>query len=173
MIDKKTLADRLLSTVNGELGWNAATDDDDDVHFSSGFGFRIRLSNYAPHDPEYVQMRTGFRLSAVLEQAESPLELARPETQLRLLAGAARLTHKLKGVQIIVLPHDDMCIISVEVLAAGPDRLPSVDLLAGILPRMRTMLVAGVRDFHEDLILAGLEVDSTADRTAASGRGEQ
>jgi hypothetical protein len=157
MTEKKVLTARFMSALNDELGWDAVVDRDDEPRFDSGLGFRIWMSNYAPSDPEYLQISTAFALTQFLEQARSPLDASIMEIQVRLLKVGARLTRRLKGVKVLVLPDDDVVTFSVETVAAGPNRMPTVEHLASILPRMRAMLIAGVRDFHDESVLAGLE----------------
>lgn len=169
MTDKKMLTNRYLTVLNDELGWNAVEAGDGDVRFMLESGASAWLSNYAPSDPEFLQMFTGFPLSQFLAQLESPLDIARPEHLLLLLGAASRVTRGKKGTQVCVDIVRDKFEFSVEVVAAGHSRVPSVEHLAAILPRMRSMLITGIRGFHEEVELAGLEVMAAAESTDFTG----
>jgi len=157
MIDKKTLARRYLSALNDELGWGATADDDGDVKFSSPVGGFVWVSNHAPADPEYLRMHTAFRLSGFLKMIGSSLDLGVATDQLELMRTAARVTARAKVAKAIALPDRDLLEFSVEMVAAGPERMPSLDHLAGVLPRMLRMLLAATSSFHEEIVLASLD----------------
>jgi len=163
MTDKQTMTARLLVAVNDELGWNAVEHEDGDLEFVADAGFRTWIGNYAPGDPEYLRLWTGFGLAGFLEQAGASLDASVPEVQLRVLAGAARLSRRLKGAKVLALPEDDRLNVSVECVVAGADRMPSVDHLSAILPRMLSMLTTGVFEFQEEMVLAGLEASGVPD----------
>lgn len=172
MTDKKTLATRYLAALNDELGWNAAIDEESEVSFPSESGLRVWLSNSAPSDPEYLRMFMGVRLSQLLKQIGSSLDVQRIDHQALLIAAAAISTRRTKGTKVVAVPADDQVVFSVEIVAAGPDRMPSIELLSGILPRMRSMLMWALRNLGEGFVLADLEIESAADRTDISGRFE-
>lgn len=157
LTDKKALTRRYLAALNDELGWDAVAGDDGDVQFSTSVGGFVWISNHAPIDPEYLQMYTRFRLAKFLKQIGSPLDLSLTADQLQLLTAAARVTHRAKGTKIMALPRQDVLEFSVEVVAAGPDRMPSIDHLAAILPRMLRMLLSATNTFHEEILLTGLD----------------
>jgi len=150
MTKNNTLTERQLAALNGELGWNAEVTEEGEVAFDSGRGYRIWLSNYAS-DPEYLHMHTAFGLSWFLEQAEAPSDIDSPEVRARLYTVAAMLTRRLKGVKVIVMPEEDMVVFSVEIIAAGQDRLPNVDHLAAIAPRLRSMIRTGVSEMLDEV----------------------
>ena len=154
MIDDTTLSERMLAAVNGELGWNATVDEQGDLRFDSGRGYTVWLP-VDSSDPEYVHMLTGFGLSRFAERIGSPLDVSLPEVRLELLAAANRLGHRLKGAKIAILPEKDTVIFSLEMIAAGKSRMPGVELVASILPRMLSMLSTAIRDFHEEVVLIG------------------
>lgn len=162
MTDKRTLTRRYLAALNDELGWEAVESDDGDVKFSSPMGGFVWIANHAPLDPEYVRMFTGIRLAGFLEQVGSPLDLSITADQLRLVTGAARVNHRAKGAKVTAMPSQDTLEFSVEVVAAGPDRMPSVDHLAAILPRMFRMLLAATSRFREEMLLTGLDPGEAA-----------
>lgn len=162
MIDNKTLSDRLFSAVNGELGWNGSADPEGDIRFDSEMGFTVWMP-LDIRDPEYVHMFTGFSIARFSQQVGASLETSRPDVQRRLLECAIRITHKLKGAKVVAIPGEDTVLFSVEMIAAGKNRMPTTELLASILPRMRTMLLAAVADFREEVILLGHSTAELAD----------
>lgn len=162
MMDKRALTRRYLAVLNDELGWEAVEGDDGEVKFSSPIGGFVWIANHAPIDPEYLRMFTGFRLAGFLEQIGSPLDLSLTADQLRLAMGAARVTHRAKCAKITALPSQDALEFSVEVVAAGPERMPSIDHLAAILPRMLRMLLSATNSFHEEILLTGLDPGEAA-----------
>ena len=144
------LTERQLAALVGELGWDAEVTDNGEVAFESGRGYRVWLSNYG-NDTEYVHMHTGFGLRWFLERADASADVGAADVQLRLLRLAADLTRQLKGVKVMIMPGDDMIILSVEGVIAGQDRLPSVELLAAIAPRLRSMIRAGVDTLLDEI----------------------
>lgn len=153
MLNFETLSARLLSAVNGELGWNATPEPDSKViQFRAEPGYVIWLSVDVA-DPEYVQLHTGFNLSRFAGQRHTALELRRPDVREQLIAAAHRLTRNFKVVKIAVDLDADAVMFSAEVVAAGPGRMPTTELLASILPRLSRTLYAAVRDFREEVVL--------------------
>lgn len=157
MMDKRALTRRYLAALNDELGWEAVESDDGDVKFSSPIGGFVWIANHAPIDPEYLRMFTGFRLAGFLEHIGSPLDLSLTTDQLRLAKAAVRVTHRTKCVKVTALPSQDALEFSVEAIVAGPERMPSIEHLATILPRMRRMLLSATSSFHEEIVLASLD----------------
>ena len=158
MTDKKTLTQRYLAAVNDELGWGAVEEPNGNVRFVSSMGASFWITNTAPADPEYLQLVTGFRLSSLLEGIGSPLEVGRADHWLPLLVAADRVARGRKGAKLTVDPARDQLAVAVEVVAAGKSRMPSVDHLAAILPRMLSMAISAIGAFHEELVVAGLEI---------------
>ncbi len=158
MTDKKTLAQRYLAAVNDELGWGAVEEPNGDVRFVSSMGATFWITNTAPNDPEYLQLVTGFALSSLLTNIASPLDVTRPEHWLPLLVAADRVARGRKGAKVSVNPARNQLGIAVEVVAAGKSRMPSVDHLAAILPRMLSMAIHAIAGFHDELVVAGLEI---------------
>lgn len=157
MTDPTRLADRYLAVLNGELGWNATANERNDVLIPTAQGYLIVIANHAPRDPEYLEMYSGFGLTGFGEGAGTSLDLNDPGLRVRILAIAGRLTRQLKGVKVTVDLDRDFVIFSAEAVTAGQDRMPAVEHLAAILPRMRSMLRTGIGDFHEEMVLLGLE----------------
>jgi len=149
MTPNLTLTERQLAALNGELGWGAEANDDGEVAFDSGRGYRIWLSNYA-NDTEYLHMHTGFGLRWFLEQAEVSVDVDSAEVELRLFKMAAELNRRLKGVKVNVVPEDDIVVFSAEDIIAGQDRLPSVEHLAAIAPRLRSMIRNAVSELLDE-----------------------
>lgn len=164
MIDNKTLSDRMLAAVNGELGWNG-TAEDGEVRFESDMGLHVWLPIY-PSDPEYVHMFTGFGISRFSEQVGSPLDVSARDVQARLIAGANRLTRRMKGTKVTIRLDEPTVVFSVEMILAGKSRMPTVELLAAVLPRMRSMLTSAVGEFREEVILIGHATAELSDLAA-------
>jgi hypothetical protein len=158
MTDKKTLAQRYLAAVNDELGWGGVEEPDGDIRFVSDLGASFWITNTAPADPEYLQLITMFRLSSTLANIGSPLDADRPEHRLPLLMAADRVVRRTKGAKMSVAPEQDRFAVAVEVVAAGKSRMPSVDHLAAILPRMLNMATSALAAFNDELVVAGLEL---------------
>lgn len=149
MCNPEAFTARYLEVLNDRLGWDATVDDDGDLMFGLSElrpdgGIRAWIDNHAPHDPEYLRVRTGIRLA--------PGDAA-DERSLGSLA--AELSQELKVTKVAV--DGAFLIVSVEMLAAGPGCLPDRAHLAAVLPRARRLIVGAAVKFHETLELRGIE----------------
>lgn len=162
MTNPDAFATRYLEVLNDRLGWDASVDDDGDVMFGlpelrSDGGIRAWIDNHAPHDPEYLRLHTGVRLAQDNGTDESLLG-----------AVAADLSRQLKLAKLAV--DGAYLIVSVEMLTAGSGCLPDHAHLAAVLPRARRALVGAAVQFHETLVLHGIE---TATRRADEQQGTE
>ncbi len=167
MTDKNTLTQRYLTVLNDELGWDAVAEEDGDVRFTLEVGPVAWLSNYAPADPEYLQLITGLPLTKLLAGLGVDFDPSSKADLQRLLTVTSAVTRSVKGAQVSADPLRDAIEVSVEVVAAEHGRMPSVDHLAAILPRMRSMLVAGLRTLREQLTELAAPGDSVPDAAAS------
>jgi hypothetical protein len=149
MSNPEAFAARYLEVLNDRLGWDASVDADGDVMFGlselrSDGGVRAWIDNHAPHDPEYLRVHTGVRLVHDDDTVDRSLD-----------AVAADLSRQLKLTKLAV--DGPYLIVSVEMLAAGSGCLPDRAHLAAVLPRARRALVSAAVQFHETLVLRGIE----------------
>jgi hypothetical protein len=75
-------------------------------------------------------------------------------------AAAMDALERTKCVKVVIDPENEVAIFSIEMLVCGSANLPSAAHLAVVFPRIKRMLVAGLRRFHETLVLSGI-VDAT------------
>lgn len=157
MSNPDAFAARFLEVLNDRLGWDASVDADGDLVFGlsglrSDGGVRVWIDKHAPHDPEYLRVHTGVRLAQEDGADESSLG-----------AVATELSRQLKLAKLAV--DGAYLIVSVEMLAAGSGCLPDHAHLAAVLPRARRALVGAALQFHETLVLRGIET--------ATGRADE
>ena len=166
MTHTNTPTQRYLTVLNDELGWDAVAEEDGDVRFTLEVGPVAWLSNYAPADPEYLQLITGLPLSRTLGELGVAFDPSDPADLERVFIITSHVTRSVKGAQASADPVRDVLEVTVEVVAAAHGRMPSVEHLAAILPRMRQMLVAGLRKLHTEL-------GAPSDPDASSTGGER
>lgn len=157
MSNPDAFANRYLEVLNDRLGWDASVDADGDLVFGlselrSDGGIRAWIDNHAPHDPEYLRVHTGVRLAQEDGADEHALD-----------AVAADLSRQLKLAKLAV--DGAYLIVSVEMLTASSGCLPDHAHLAAVLPRARRALVGAAAQFHEALVLRGIET--------ATGRADE
>lgn len=98
-------------------------------------------------DPELVDLFAGFGLDGASPTA--------------VLKAAATASRRCKGAK--VFPIEDGIVVAVQDVVAVPDCLPDPTHLAGVLPRMLSMLAYAVEKFRTELELAGIAEASGAD----------
>lgn len=71
-------------------------------------------------------------------------------------AAAADALARTKCVKVVVDPDNDVAIFSVDLIVSGPAMLPSPAHLSVVLPRVQSMMLAGIRRYQETLVLTGI-----------------
>ena len=117
------------------------------------------IENTAPGDPEYLHAYSLWDVPADVDRA-------------MLMGIAAEVTLEAKGVAVALLKGTDTVVFTCEALVAGPDSLPSVDQLAGVLPRVQRMLWNAVSMWLEKLKDASEVAGIEAATRAAYGRSD-
>lgn len=138
-------ADRYLSVLTRDLGWDAEIVDEDDIRIDTGRG-AILIDNVANSDPEFLHMMAMYRL---------PYDV--PESA--VMSAALRTSGESKGAKVV--PVDNGVIFSVEMLLAPPSCIPSRGQLVAVLPRAVHMLDHAVDKFHRDIELDGIDRATT------------
>jgi hypothetical protein len=71
-------------------------------------------------------------------------------------AAATDALERTKCLKVAVDAEHDVATFSVDLLVSGPALLPSAAHLAVVLPRVQSMLLAGIRRFKESVVLSGI-----------------
>lgn len=139
----EALKDRYLHTLTNELGLSVVAHDDRVIAFETpdGIGYRIVLYD---RDPEYLEL-IGLCEGQELERLTA-LELTN------------ELTRAQKGAKL-TLTDEGTVMIAVECIVAPPDRLPTVETLAAVLPRACSMIRSAARRFLEQYQFAVIEAN--------------
>lgn len=158
MSGSTVLTRRYLAVLNDELGWEAVEHGDEgDVVFEY-LGLNIWITSTLS-DPSYLRMHTGIHLPGYLEPLGA-LNAGDPTSHSFLLRLASELTHTMKGTKVVLA--GEFVVFAVEMPVAADGCLPKAEILAAVLPRVRRMLGSAIGEFHERVILAGIEAATAA-----------
>lgn len=129
----EALKHRYLHTLTEELGLSVVAHDDRVIVFKTPDGISYRIVLY-DRDPEYLEL-IGLCDGRELER-HTALELTN------------ELTRAQKGAKL-TLTNEGTVMIAVECIVAPPDRLPSIETLAAVLPRACSMICSAAHSFLE------------------------
>jgi hypothetical protein len=144
------LLDRYLSVLVDQMGVDAEPVDEGSLAFEIG-GLNLLLF-LEERDPEFLQVVAVFPPP---EQDIEPDELARICLQ---------VSREAKVAKVVVDEEGDL-FIQAELIVAGPDLMPSAELLAGILPRTVSTIFHALNRLSTALELAGIS------RATSAGEG--
>jgi hypothetical protein len=140
MCDPTKFATRYVEVFNDKLGVSAVAEQDGDVHATLDNGLRLCVVNTAPSDPEVLRIYTSFKT-----------DLPKPA----LDATIATVNRNMVGAKLFA-PADDFFVVTVQMVVAGRDCLPTSDHLAAVLPRAISMIISAVAEFNTELTLLGI-----------------
>lgn len=131
MCNPETWTARYLDVLTDRLGWEAR--DAGDRIVVSAHGLTMIIANSAPHDPEFLNIIARFPMVEDVDRST-----------LLTLAGAT--TRKVKGVYVTI--RSESVEFAVDQLTGGSGTLGQADFIVSVLPRLHSMLVAGISRFY-------------------------
>jgi hypothetical protein len=150
------LVHRYLGVLNDLMGLDAEPVDEGSLAFEVG-GLNLLLF-LEERDPEFLQV------VAVFPPPEQDLE---PEEFVRICMEVSREAKVAK----VVLDEEGDLFIQAEMIVAGPDLMPSADLLAAVLPRTVSTIFHALNRLSTALELAGISRATSAGEPVEDGKG--
>lgn len=154
MCNPAILTARYLDVLQNQLGLSAkASEDTNGTIALIHDGYTCFLNNYAPADPEYLEITLGLGFEG--EDFSSPF----------LDATARRLTRRMKSVT--VLHTDQGLLFTLSSIVAPPRTIPTAGMLIAVIPRLLSALSEALEELREELKFH--EITSDLDQEIANG----